>query len=86
MADLIPIDELTELKSASAVKEVANEAVKIHEKQAVAHVINTAANSGEHSAIYKNALSSEVEELLKAQGYKITRHPNTDYLVKIEGF
>ena len=52
MAGLIPTDEMTELKSASAVGEVANEAVAIIEKQTVAYAINQAANTGEHSITY----------------------------------
>lgn len=74
MAGLIPTDEMTELKSASAVSEVAKEAVAIIEKQTVAYAINQAANTGEHSITYSKIISDELQELLRAQGYKVTRN------------
>jgi len=89
MAELIPISEMTELKSAAQAKAVADEALKIHEKQQIAAAINSAANSGEHSIIYQHPISDEVKAILEGQGYKVTRKPhsaNPDFLYKIEGF
>lgn len=74
MASLIPLDEITELKSASVVSEVAKAADAIHERQSVAALINNAANVGQHSVTWNHSLSEELQVTLKAQGYKITRN------------
>lgn len=73
MAKLIPMDKLTTLQSASAVKAVADEALKIHEEQSVAALINQAANAGQHSVTCNHILSEEIKKTLKAQGYKLTK-------------
>ena len=85
MAQLIPTDELSTLKSASEVKKVADEAIDIHEEQSVARLINLAANTGEHSAIWEHPLSEHLEKVLKGQGYKITKM-SPEFLYRIEGF
>lgn len=69
---LIPREELTTLKSASDVRNVANSAYEIHEEMSVAHDINTAANSGEKSITIVRKLSENLESKLKAKGYTIT--------------
>lgn len=89
MASLIPIDEMTTLKSASEVKAVADEALKIQEQQAAAALINQAANAGAHSVIWNRPMSDELEKTLTAQGYKILKNlhaadPNIG--MKIAGF
>lgn len=86
MASLIPVEEITELKSASAVAEVAKEAVAIHEKESVAFLINQAANCGQHSVTCNHALSDEIQTELKAQGYKLTKNnhsanPNVSWTI-----
>lgn len=89
MASLIPIDEITTLKSASEVKAVADEALKIHEEQTVAALINQAANSGQHSVIWNRPMSEELEKTLKAQGYKILKNMHAadpEIGMKIAGF
>ena len=74
MADnLIPKDELIELKSASTVKAVADSAVRIIEKQACAQAINTAANTGSHSVIFDHPMSKQLQDELKTLGYEF--HP-----------
>lgn len=69
---LIPREELTTLKSASDVRNVADSAYEIHEEMSVAHDINTAANSGEKSITIVRKLSENLESKLKAKGYTIT--------------
>ena len=89
MTGLIPIDEMTTLKSASEVKAVADEAISIHEQQSVAALINQAANSGQHSVIWNRPMTDELKKVLEGQGYKITKNnhaadPNIG--MKIWGF
>ena len=69
---LMPREELTTLKSASDVRNVADSAYEIHEEMSVAHDINTAANSGEKSITIVRKLSENLESKLKAKGYTIT--------------
>lgn len=69
---LIPREELTTLKPASDVRNVADSAYEIHEEMSVAHDINTAANSGEKSITIVRKLSENLESKLKAKGYIIT--------------
>lgn len=69
---LIPREELTTLKPASDVRNVADSAYEIHEEMSVAHDINTAANSGEKSITIVRKLSENLESKLKAKGYTIT--------------
>lgn len=71
MASLIPMDEMTELKEASAVSAVAKEAVAIHEEESVAAAINTAANAGQNSITYSNILSDEIIKKLENLGYVV---------------
>lgn len=89
MAELIPIAEISVLKPASEVKEVADEAVRLHEEAAVARLINLAANAGEHVAIWEHPMSDALKTVLEGQGYKITRvrrAANPDFLHQITGF
>lgn len=85
MPDLIPKEEITTLKSAADVKEVADNAVAILEQQSMATLINQAANTGQHSAVWGHPISKELEKVLKGQGYKITKM-SPDFQYKIEGF
>jgi len=68
----IPQDELTTLKAASAVKTVAEGAVAELEEMSVAHLINTAANCGEYSAVYSKPISAALRTKLEGQGYTLT--------------
>lgn len=89
MATLIPIDELTDLKPATDVKAVADEAVKILEEQAVAAAINSAANTGQHSITWSKSLSDAIQVVLKGQGYTVTRNTRAadpDFSWTIGGF
>lgn len=74
MADLIPKDSLTELLPAEDVKAVADEADKIHEKMSMAHYINTAANSGQHSITWNHDMSDELQDELKDKGYTVRKN------------
>lgn len=86
---LIPMSDLTTLISASAAKAVADSAVLEHEKQSAAALINNAANTGAHSAVWQHPMSDELRQILEGQGYKIITlnniaDPTKSY--RIEGF
>lgn len=86
MASLIKSEDMIVLKSASEVKTVADEAMKIHEEQSVAYAINSAANSGQHSIIYAHNLSDAIKEVLRGQGYSVTKNgraadPDFHYII-----
>lgn len=68
----IPQNELTTLKAASAVKTVAAGAVAELEEMSVAHLINTAANCGEYSAVYNKPISAALRTKLAGQGYTLS--------------
>ena len=69
---LIPMDELQTLKAASAVKTVANTAEADQQEQAIAYLINTAANCGQYEVSYNGKLIESVKTKLENQGYTIT--------------
>ena len=68
----IPQDELTILKSASAVKTVAEGAVAELEEMSVAHLINEAANCGEYRAVCSRPISQALRTKLEGQGYTLS--------------
>ena len=76
---LIPMDELNQLKSASAVKAVADTALQDLEEMSVAATINTAANTGCHTALWEHPLSDATIQALEAQGYSILQNTKTAY-------
>lgn len=69
---LIPMDELQQLKAASAVKTVAAGAEADQQEQAIAYLINTAANCGQYDVTYNGKLIDSVKTKLENQGYTIT--------------
>ena len=69
---LIPMDELQQLKAASAVKTVANTAEADQQEQAIAYLINTAANCGQYDVTYNGKIIDSVKTKLTNQGYTIT--------------
>lgn len=69
---LIPMDELQQLKAASAVKTVANTAEADQQEQAIAYLINTAANCGQYDVSYNGKIIDSVKTKLESQGYTIT--------------
>ena len=69
---LIPMNELQTLKSKDDVKAVAETAEVEQQKQAIAYLINTAANCGQYDVAYNGKLLPEVEQALDTQGYTIT--------------
>lgn len=74
MADsLIPESELIELKSATAVKNVADSAEDILEEQTCAYAINTAANTGCHFIYYNHPISDTLKETLEGKGYEVLK-------------
>ena len=68
---LIPQDELIVLKSASAVKTVAESAALDQERMSVAHAINSAANTGETRTVINRRLSDSMISELETNGYKL---------------
>ena len=84
---LIPDSELTELKSADSVKDVADSAEKIIEKQMCAHAINSAANTGSHLVYYDHPISDSLKEDLESLGYEIVKEnraadPRVHWVIK----
>lgn len=69
---LIPMNELQQLKAASAVKTVANTAEADQQEQAIAYLINTAANCGQYDVAYNGKIIDSVKTKLESQGYTIT--------------
>lgn len=89
MTSLIPMDELTVLKSASEVKAVADEAVQIIEQQTMAAAINSAANTGQHSITWSKPISDALKAVLEGQGYTVTKNnraADPNYSWTISGF
>lgn len=69
---LIPMEELQQLKAASAVKTVASTAEADQQEQAIAYLINTAANCGQYDVTYNGKIIDSVKTKLENQGYTIT--------------
>ena len=87
MPSLIPMDEMTELKNASEVSEVASIADAVHEEESIAAAINQAANSGQHSITYSRVLSKEIIRKLENLGYTVhaNQHaadPNKSFTIR----
>ena len=68
----IPQDELATLKAATAVKTVADSALAELEEMSVAHLINTAANTGGYTAVYSKPISQALRTKLEGQGYTLS--------------
>lgn len=84
---LIEQSELSILRSADEAKTVADSAREELEKSSVAYAINTAANTGEHSTVFSHPISDVILEVLRGQGYKVTRDVSSvSDQYKIEGF
>lgn len=69
---LIPQDELNQLKNASEVETVANTAEQTIQEQAVAYLINTAANTGLHECQFNGILTEDTITALEGKGYTVT--------------
>lgn len=85
---LIPPGGISILKPASEVKQVADNAIADAEEMAVAKLINTAANTGEYTVLYNNALLESTISTLESQGYtvtqrseKLTAEPKFQYII-----
>lgn len=68
---LIPKDELSQLKSASAVKSVADTALDEQLEMEAAYVINTAANTGLHSVSWAKEMPESLKTTLEGKGYQV---------------
>lgn len=77
---LIPQNELNQLIAASAAKDVADTAEQTIQEQAVAYLINTAANTGLHECQFNGILTEETISVLEGKGYTVT--PKTDIAVE----
>lgn len=75
MADkLIPLDEMSVLKSASEVKDVAESAIDIQNEMTAAYIINNAANTGQRIAVWGNHMTDTLKSTLEGKGYTVTRN------------
>ena len=66
------MDELQTLKAASAVNTVANTAEADQQEQAIAYLINSAANCGQFDVTYNGKIIESVKTKLENDGYTIT--------------
>lgn len=85
----IPLDELATLKSAAQAKAVADDVKQYTDEMVAAYLINSAANTGEHSVIWQHNMSSVLKSTLEAQSYRVTRVSPSAYpdrLWEISGF
>lgn len=73
---LIPMNEMTVLKSASEVRGVADSAEATLQEMSLAALINNAANTGEYFATWEHPLLDELKEKLEAQGYHVKQDPH----------
>lgn len=76
---LIPMDEMNQLIAATAAKTVADSALQDLEEQSVAYVINAAANTGSHLAVWEHSLSETTISTLEGQGYTVLQDTKTVY-------
>lgn len=65
-------EDMTTLQTAAAVKTVAEGAVAELEEMSVAHLINSAANTGEYTAVYSKPISQVLRTKLEGQGYVLS--------------
>ena len=77
---LIPQNELNQLITASAAKDVADTAEQTIQEQSVAYLINTAANTGLHECQFNGILTEETISVLEGKGYTVT--PKGDIAVE----
>lgn len=64
-------EQLNTLHKASEVKAVSDAAVAIQELNAIARLINRAANVGEHSAVWNHPISNDAKSKLESNGYTV---------------
>ena len=74
---MIPMDQLTTLQPAATVVAVSTEAEKKHVEASIAYNINYAANCGQKEVLWQHKLTTDMQEMLKAQGYKIRQQKNS---------
>ena len=67
---LIPQNELTELKNAASVLAIAKTAVATQEEMSIAHLINSAANTGCTFVVSTKPISKELVEKLPDDFFK----------------
>lgn len=64
-------EELNTLHTATEVKTLSDKASEIHEVNAVARLINLAANSGQSSAVWNHPISESLKATLESNGYEV---------------
>ena len=65
-------EDMTTLISASQAKTVADGAIAELEEMSVAHLINEAANCGQHSVVCARPVSGALKTKLEGQGYTLS--------------
>lgn len=70
--NLVPKEEMDELKPAASSKQTAESAEDDIQTKAVAFAINSAANTGQYRVIFLEPIRPAVEEALKSNGYKLS--------------
>ena len=70
---LIPKEEMNILKPASEVKAIANKAVDLQDESAAAYIINDAANTGCHIAVWRHPMTDTLRATLEGKGYTVTQ-------------
>lgn len=68
---LISYDEMSTLKLADELRSVADTALIDNQLQSLAHMLNTAANTGAYSILWAGELFDENIQTLKEHGYSI---------------
>ena len=68
---LIPKEEMTELKTASDVKAVADSAIADQREMEAAYLINSAANTGLHTAVWAKEMPEDLKSTLEGKGYQV---------------
>lgn len=65
-------EDMTTLISASQAKTVADGAIAELEEMSIAHLINEAANCGQHSVVCARPISADLKTKLEAKDYTLT--------------
>lgn len=87
---MIPYDELHRLKAASSLKSTADTALVDSQVAAIAHELNTAANTGQYRIQWCGLMFPEVKSKLESNGYvveevkNVARDNNPQYVIRFD--
>lgn len=70
--------EINTLKDASEARNIAGQAIAIHEEEAIARLINNAVNTGNYSCRVNRPLSDTIVATLTDKGYNLTQEDSAD--------